>query len=416
MPNLTVVFTGSPTERYHPDSGGIQLAELSFCENASRGSWNNKVIYRESSEENIRSVNSKQLPIITENLKLGGLADMIPFSLKASAVVDELCEKGEDCVHFVSLIPAMVYFDHPINEYLRKKRKVISSKFFYTIHNYHYGVSDRPEDIFVDYPEEWKYLYDAELRVVKSVDKTFVTCKRYVNELSTKFDSQIAYLPNTVGDISKYEVASNNDSKYKILLTLSRLETVKNLERLILAVKKVKAHDEDVRLIIGGEGSLLSDLTELCKREGLRCCEKVDHFEKDKLGKDLDSYDVLFVGKIEGESKHFLFESCDCVALFSLREICPLFGLEAMAYGKRILASKIPGWQDYQDFGADVLLGDPYNVDEMANTIIHGMTDIKENLHLISVKSKNVYKKYYSPEVVSAIRYNLYEDCLRSNL
>lgn len=416
MPKLTIVFTGSTTERYHPDSGGIQLAEYSFCESDKKEGWDKTVIFRGRSNEAVQSHNANLISIVTENLKLEGLADSTPFSLVSSATIDELGAKGEDCIHFTSLIPAMVYLDHPVNDYLRNKRNVIKSKFFYTIHNIQYGVVDKPEDIFVKYPEEWKYLHDAEYRVIDHVDEVFVTCKRYVSELSGKFNRNINYLPNTVGDISKYKIETNNRSKYKVVLTLCRLEKEKNLEKLILAFKKAKIVDENIRLVFGGEGSLLTSLITLCDKEGLKCRKETNLCVNERLESILDKCDIVFAGKVEGEEKRFLFESCDCIALFSFREICSLFGLEAIAYGKRILASKIPGWEDYQNFGADVLLSDPYNIEEITQTIIKGTADIKENSGSISGKNKNVYQKNYSPNIVSAIRYSYYEDSLRPDL
>lgn len=416
MPKLTVVFTGSPSETYQPDSGGIQLAEFSFCESNKKNGWNKTVIFRGKKEEVLLSENAKLISIFAEDVKLGGIADSVSFSLNASAIINELGIKGEDCVHFTSLIPAMVHLDNPVNGYLEKNRNIIKTKFFYTIHNVHYGVVDKPEDIFVNYPDEWKYLHDAERRVIDRVDDVFVTCKKYTSELSGKFNRNIKYLPNTVGNISNYEIATNNGSKYKTILTLCRIEEVKNLERLLVAFKKAKKIDDKIKLIIGGDGSLLEKLINTCNKEGLKQCTKTDISVSRNLESVLDAYDVVFTGKVEGKYKRYLFEMSDCVALFSLREICSLFGLEAIAYGKRILASKIPGWEDYQDFGADILLSDPYNVDEMTQTIIRGTADIKEQVNEISTKNKDVYQRHYSPNVVSSIRYSFYEDSLRSDL
>jgi len=416
MPKLTVVFTGSPTERYNPDSGGIQLAELMFCESKVWPGWNKKVIVRGHEKIKSSSDNVNLIEIYSEDLRLGGLADSVPFSLKASAIIDELCEKGEDCIHFTSLIPATIYFDHPIHDYLKNNKRVIKSKFFYTIHNYHYGVSDKPEDVFVNYPEEWKYLHEAENRVINHVDKVFVPCRRYVDVLSKKFDREISYVPNTVGDLNKYRISTRTSHEYKILLTLSRLEQVKNLEGLLRAFKVAQTHDKKIRLIIGGEGSLLSSLKSICAQSNLRCSQNPCLMNKKSLYSRLDKFDVIFVGKVEGNDKRFLFEFCDCVALFSFREICSLFGLEAIAYGKRILASKIPGWQDYKDCGCDIMLCNPYKIKEMADTILEGTVNIKEKSYTISKKNKEIYQKYYSPEIVSTIRYSLYENSLRSNL
>ena len=175
MSKLTVVFTGSPTEKYHPDSGGIQLAEYSFCESNKKDGWEKTVIIRGEKDEATHSDNLNLISIAAADLKLGGLVDSVPFSLKASGIINELGMRGEDCVHFTSLVPAMVYFDHPINDYIKEKRNVFRPKFFYTIHNVHYGVIDKPEDVFIHYPDEWKYLHDAEYRVIKHVYQVFVT-------------------------------------------------------------------------------------------------------------------------------------------------------------------------------------------------------------------------------------------------
>jgi glycosyltransferase involved in cell wall biosynthesis len=133
--------------------------------------------------------------------------------------------------------------------------------------------------------------------------------------------------PNTeIGEDSiekvkkKYDIPHNN----KILLSVSRLHKKKGLEYLIKSMKNILAHDDNVRLVIVGEGEERGRLEDLVKQL------------------NLEKY-VTFTGFVDEKEKHALIKGCDIFCMPSIQEGLPIALFDPMYYSKPIVVTNVSG-------------------------------------------------------------------------
>ncbi|MBI2836415.1 MAG: glycosyltransferase family 4 protein [Chloroflexi bacterium] len=146
------------------------------------------------------------------------------------------------------------------------------------------------------------------------------------------------------------------DGKLNILF-LSRLERRKGLDYLLRAYDQVKADIPNSRLIVVGPGTSLRWRYERWVRhKGLK--------------------DVVFVGYVSEEDKPRYFKTADvfCVPATG-RESFGVIMVEAMAMGKPIVATNIPGYASVVTHGKEGLLVPPKNVPQLAEALLTVLGD-----------------------------------------
>lgn len=166
---------------------------------------------------------------------------------------------------------------------------------------------------------------------------------------------EYAIIPNGVDlerfypDVPMLEEFKNRQNR---ILYLGRLDRRKGLIELLNALKIVKTKIKDVLLIVVGKGPLEDD----CR----------------KLVKKLDLSDaVIFKGYAETDAIPSYYASCDVYCSPALGgESFGIVLLEAMAVGKPVLASKIPGYDRVITDGYNGLFFNPLNPEEIAQKII----------------------------------------------
>ena len=146
------------------------------------------------------------------------------------------------------------------------------------------------------------------------------------------------------------------DGKLNILF-VGRLEFRKGLNYLLNAFLLVKQEIPESRLIVVGPG------TRLRKR-----------YERwiEKTGLE----DVVFVGYVSNEDKARYYKTADifCAPATS-RESFGIVLLEAMATGKPVVATNIPGYASVVSDGEDGLLVPPQNYQELARALLTLLND-----------------------------------------
>ena len=146
------------------------------------------------------------------------------------------------------------------------------------------------------------------------------------------------------------------DGKLNILF-VGRLEFRKGLNYLLNAFLRVKQEIPESRLIVVGPG------TRLRKR-----------YERwvSKTGLE----DVVFVGYVSNEDKARYYKTADifCAPATS-RESFGIVLLEAMATGKPVVATNIPGYASVVSDGEDGLLVPPQNYQELARALLTLLND-----------------------------------------
>ena len=118
----------------------------------------------------------------------------------------------------------------------------------------------------------------------------------------------------------KYGVPHNR----KILLSVSRLHKKKGLEYLIKSMKNILPHEDNVCLVIVGEGEERGRLEALVKQLNL---EKF----------------VTFTGFVDEKEKHALIKGCDVFCMPSIQEGLPIALFDPMYYSKPIVVTNVSG-------------------------------------------------------------------------
>lgn len=410
MKEATVIFSGLNGERYSPDAGGIQIAEYSFCEYASQAGWNITAIVGKSRTSDSRVTHkAKVIEIPTTPFAQGGMADVMPFSYRASSIISENA-LSESIVHFTSLLPAVAFINNPSFEFLRAKRK-FKPRLLYTLHNYHYAIANKAEDVFKKYVDEWQFLHQSEYQIVQFVDLPIVTSSNYTAELSNKFNRKIHYIPNTIGERSSFFVKNESLESHDVILALSRIDEGKNIDLLIKAFSLALQDSSRLRLIIAGSGTELESLTSLAHNRGLDPYVCPSNSWLNNLQRLFLSHKVIFTGRIEGYEKQKSLNLADCFTQLSTREVSPLVGLENMVYGNRMLVTNIPGWLDFQEKGADIVTTD-LSESHVAEAMLKACSDAKAQRKVTEVRNFRTYDKFYDPKIVIPLRLNLYERVL----
>lgn len=132
------------------------------------------------------------------------------------------------------------------------------------------------------------------------------------------------------------------------ILTLGRLHRVKGLDLLLDAIKFLKDQNKTVpMLVIAGSGR-----------------------EKDRLAQQVDTNSlsncVVFAGHISGLKKAWLLAECMFFVQPSRGEGLPNSVLEALSYGKAVLATTVGGLPEIVADGQNGLLVEPDNVISLA--------------------------------------------------
>jgi glycosyltransferase involved in cell wall biosynthesis len=186
-----------------------------------------------------------------------------------------------------------------------------------------------------------------------------------LSQIVKKKFEKIVILPNGV-DIVKFNPKINNDSikmyykieNKKIILFVGALDKAhyfKGVDYLLKSFAKIQS--DDVLLMIIGEGELKKSYVSLAEKLGI-------------ISK------VIFVGRVPNEELPNYYSAADLVVLPS---VCvESFGvvlIEAMACGKPVIASNLPGVKTVVDDGVNGFLTHPKDIDDLTSK----MQDLLEN-------------------------------------
>jgi len=166
-------------------------------------------------------------------------------------------------------------------------------------------------------------------------------------------DSRVYIVPNGIDfeDISHAEGVLRVAHQSPSVLFMGGATRVKGIDVLLKAIPIVKAKIPDVHVYVAGSGS--------------------EEAKSRKLAQYLNiTQNVEFLGFISGEEKCSYYKLADVFVLPSLWESAPVVLLEALAYGKPVVASNVGGIPDMLEDGKTGLLFRPGNADELARKLI----------------------------------------------
>jgi glycosyltransferase involved in cell wall biosynthesis len=207
------------------------------------------------------------------------------------------------------------------------------------------------------------------------MNKKVIAISESVKNSLTKYEfipqHKIFVLPNCI-DYQAFHKASNRQfvrkSNELVIGTVGRLEKVKGISYLLLAMKIILTKFPHTRLEIVGDGSQAGELVEITKNLGI-------------------SNSVKFFGKFTDVIP--FYNKMDIFILPSILEGFGIVLLEAMAAGIPVVASDVDGIREVVIQGESGILIPPKNPDAIASAIIQ----LIENPQLVKSLVENGLKR-----------------------
>jgi len=210
--------------------------------------------------------------------------------------------------------------------------------------------------------------------------------KKYIISLGIRSE-KIKVIPNAI-DKYHYQLDQINDieihnfknnyhlSDKKIVLFVGQVIKRKGIEYLLKAIPIILKNysNNKILFVIIGKGDMLIDAKKLCYSLGIE-----NH--------------VLFLSDVNNKDLEKFYLISDVFVLPSLSEGVPTVILEAMYFGVPVIASDIPGINDY--FSETAILVPPGNEQEIADSILNIFTD-KKDVKELSRKGKEFIDSKFS--------------------
>jgi phosphatidyl-myo-inositol alpha-mannosyltransferase len=210
-------------------------------------------------------------------------------------------------------------------------------------------------------PPEWAYTSAKPFlqRYFRRLHGRIAVSSAAAEFISRFFPSEYRIIPNGV-DVRRFgsgaiPLPQFRDGKLNVLF-FGRIEHRKGLKFLLRAVPRIREQFADTRFIIGGDGPLRADFERWVERKGWP--------------------DVVFLGRVPEEDKPSLFASAHVYCSPSIGgESLGIVLLEAMASGRAVVASDIPGYRSVVTSGTNGLLVRPGDSEQLAWAICRLLGD-----------------------------------------
>ncbi|MEO5356650.1 MAG: glycosyltransferase [Nitrospirae bacterium YQR-1] len=222
---------------------------------------------------------------------------------------------------------------------------------------------------------------------------TYITCSRHL----TPYEHKAVTIPigvstgHLAADSEKVAALKKLYNGRKIIFSLGRLIYYKGYEHLIRAAMEL---DDSYAVIIGGEGPLKDRLNSMIKSLGLD-------------GR------VFLPGRISDEQLGSYYEACDLFCLPSV-ERSEAFGIvivEAMSFGKPVVATKLAGVGWVNQHGVTGINVEPGKAAELANAIKLILTGM-EMYNRFSINCRERFINFFTREKMAQAAIKLYEKLL----
>lgn len=197
---------------------------------------------------------------------------------------------------------------------------------------------------------------------LKNSDRIIVTTRTYAATSRDLWKFEPCVIPNAIDptifnpDIEKGQIMENHRlDESKIILYVGRLRYHKGLEYLI---ESAQYTEKNVKYLIVGGGEFKSKLKNLVHKRKLE-------------------NRVIFAGEVPNSELPKYYAACDIFVLPSISrlEAFGIVGLEAMASGKPVIISDIPGVREVINDGVEGLLVEPMNAKDLAEKITQLLSD-----------------------------------------
>lgn len=222
---------------------------------------------------------------------------------------------------------------------------------------------------------QYAYLYSAGSWIFKNATSIICLTRSDAHEVA-RFgcpQEKIRIIPNAV-DTELFRPRPDQEEDGMILWA-GRFVREKGLEYLIEAAKEITARHHEVKLILAGDGPQRPKIMSLAHEFGL-------------------NESIIFTGALPKEQIAELLGKASIFVLPSLKEGLPKALLEAMAAGKAVVASDIPGVDEIIENHRNGLLVPPKNSERMAEAIAKLLIDGGLRERIGSEARRLVLKRY----------------------
>lgn len=252
--------------------------------------------------------------------------------------------------------------------------------------------------------QKWGLLAQAYLKfgefVISTVpDKTIAVSNNLKSFLEKKFKKEVSMIPN---GFATFEGALGRESLEKwglesgeYILSVSRLIRHKGIHYLIEAFKKIKkeGRNKNKKLVIAGEGAFTDDYV----------------LELKKMG--AGDEDIVFTGHVSGKPLGEIISNAYLFVHPSESEGLSITLLEAMGYGKAVLASDIPeNLEAQRGTGFNFKSG---NVEDLSRQLSFLVSDA-ESVRTAGMAAKRVAEEIYDWDRITGETDSLYRNLARN--
>jgi len=249
-----------------------------------------------------------------------------------------------------------------------------------------YAVWGQGSDVY--FPQG--FLISTLKSVIKNAEAAIALTEDMKRAMQEIYPRDIIVVPNGIDIADQLDESSIKDEAAhgKCILSVGRLESVKGVQYLIRAMKRVHDNIPDARLIIIGNGQERAMLEALSIQLGIQ-------------------KNVQFVGKVPHEKVLSFMQQADVFVLPSLSEGFPMVIIEALACGLPVVASGVGGVPEIITNEANGYLVKAKDTESIADNILLLLQDEKLRKK-ISDNNKQLVKKYTWENVITRLE-KIYE-------
>ena len=224
--------------------------------------------------------------------------------------------------------------------------------------------------------------------VFKRANRVLVVGNGLKNDVSRYIDkSRIEVIPNLVKmpKIDLNKVKTENKKRFRFF-SLGFLSYKKGMDLLIEAFNLGKDKFKDVELLIGGDGEEMNNLKALIDKYGL-------------------NDNIKLLGELNREEVATNMQECDCFILSSRHETFGIVYIEAMNYGKPVIATITGGPDTFIDEKCGLLVENE-NVEEIEKAMSKMIKDYKkyDKEYISSFCERNFSEKVVANRLICIYR------------
>lgn len=227
-------------------------------------------------------------------------------------------------------------------------------------------------------------------------DKIIITQDDYINSPHLSgYEEKIVTIPNGVD--STIFRASDNRTPHQIffLSVLDKFHKYKGLDYLLEALKTVKEHIPDVKLVVGGKGELLEFYRNKCVELGVE-------------------ENVEFKGFLTDDEVISHYASSELFVLPSISSLQEGFGivvLEALSCETPVVSTTIVGVSDDVTRTGSGIIVEPMDCEALSEAVIKILSDSSLRRSM-GIKGRKLVQEKYEWKMIGRSIHNLYEELL----